>query len=553
MLVHLSISNVVLIEKLNLDFYPGFTVLTGETGSGKSILLDALGLALGTRADTSLIRTGEDTATVTAIFDISPLEASHPVLITLSQAQIPLQGTELIIRRQLNREQRGKIFINDEPITLNLLKAVGKNLMNIHGQFEDTFTPEGSAVFLDQFATAHVSDFTDVYQGFAEAFQAWQATKEALHAFDTAMQEAQTQKAYLEFVWKELDALKPEREEETTLLQAREPYAHGGKATEAARQCLEWLDKLNLDSLFKAEKTLERYQDLNHKLLRDAFACLNRASIDVQEGRSALEDILHATEASARELSRIDDRLHTLRLQAKKFGVTPDALGELYERARTIQSSEAEQETKRLELNEACTLAYKEVTVWAEKLTQLREQAAKALTQAVSTELPDLKLENARFQVDLTPCELGPRGRDGIGLNVAMNPGQPLTPLHKTASGGELARLTLALKVATGHAAPILIFDEIDRGVSGSVATAIGKRLRRLGHTQQVFAITHSAQVAACADNHFIVSKTVAIHTTTTHVHEVSHDQRLREIARLLAGDVITPASEAAAQQLLTF
>jgi DNA repair protein RecN (Recombination protein N) len=551
MLVHLSIANVVLIEKLNLDFHTGFTVLTGETGSGKSILLDALGLALGTRADTSLIRTGEDTATVTAIFDISKLESTHPLWATLNQAHIPHPGAELIIRRQLSREQRGKIFLNDEPITLNLLKAVGHNLMNIHGQFEDTFTPEGSALLLDQFAAAHVTGFTDVYRGFECAFESWQAAKGALDAFDASLQAAQTQKAYLEFVWKELAPLKPEQDEETTLLHTRELYAHGGKATQAAEQGLEWLDKLNLDGLFKAEQTLARYQDLNHKLLCDAFACLSRASIDMQEGRSALEDILRDTQASARELSRIDDRLHLLRLHAKKFGVNPNALGELYERARTIQSSEAEHETKRFELNEACTLAYKEATLWAQKLTHLREQAAQTLTKAVSTELPDLKLENARFQVDIAPRELGPCGGDGIVLNVAMNPGQPLTPLHKTASGGELARLTLALKVATGHAAPILIFDEIDRGVSGSVATAIGKRLRRLGHTRQVFAITHSAQVAACANNHLSVSKTVTNHTTTTHVHEVSHNQRLKEIARLLAGDAITPASMAAAKQLL--
>jgi DNA repair protein RecN (Recombination protein N) len=550
MLTRLSVSQFVLIDQLTLEFQKGLTVLTGETGAGKSILLDALGLALGHRADPALIRVGQEMAQVTAEFNLAGLDPDHGVFGILQEAGLEV-GTELIMRRSLSRDSKSKCFLNDMPVTLGLIKSIGIHLMDVHGQNEDILAPSAQLKCLDNFALAHVKGFYEAQQKYASHFSDFQNAQKEYDAFSERLKESSERQGYYQFVLKELEPLAPKKNEESELLEARENYLQGSKGAEMAQNILENLGANALTGFYAAHRSLEKWSLSSIKPIADAFTCLDRALIDLEEFQRSLNQIVLENSHAKAELARLDDRLQELRLAAKKFGVEPGALEELLSQARMTNKSSIDLEDERLRLEKQVQNTQKIAWEAATELSLLRREGARILEEAITQELPDLKLEHARLKIEVGQGVLTSSGADTVGFLVAMNKGQPLSPLHKTASGGEMARLTLALKVTLGASVPMMIFDEIDQGVSGAVATAIGKRLRRLGEEAQVLVITHSAQVAALGHHHFKVFKTVEAEGTTTSVKVIDEPARAEEIARLLAGDEVTEEARLAAKVLL--
>jgi DNA repair protein RecN (Recombination protein N) len=550
MLTRLSIRNIVLIEALDLAFSGGLGVLTGETGAGKSILLDALGLVLGDRADSGLVRAGEDRAGVTATFE---LPASNDVWAILDNAGVEIEpGEPLILKRQLKADGGSKAFINDQPAGVALLRELAGSLVEIHGQHDDRglVNPRGHRMLLDRYARADTGSVE-------AAWRAWRAAETALAQAREHVAKASADQDLLLAYLAELTALAPEEGEEAELAGARASMQKGEKLAddlEALRHLWAGSDSA-LASLRGAARRLERIAD-QHEFLAEALAALDRAVIEAGEAEERLERAAEALAHDPAMLDRIETRLFELRAAARKHGCQVD---DLPARMRTMRSEldaieGGEAEIGALELAAgAAGDAYRSA---AAALHAARTAAAVRLDAAVAAELAPLKLDAARFRTSVTALaeeRWGASGSDAVEFLISTNPGAPFAPLAKIASGGELSRFILALKVALAEegGAATVIFDEIDRGVGGAVASAIGERLARLASSGQLLAVTHSPQVAARGGQHYLIEKSSEGTVTRTSVALLDAAGRQEEIARMLSGAEITAEARAQADRLL--
>ena len=550
MLAALSIRDVVLIEALDLEFGSGLSALTGETGAGKSILLDALGLALGMRADNALVRNGAPQASVSARFELPP---DHPAFAFLNENGLDAEtGAGLIIRRQLKADGGSRAFINDQPASIGLLRELGALLVEIHGQHDDRglINPRGHRVLLDGFGRLDVS----------KVVAAWEETRAANAALEQAQQElerAAQDQEWLAHAVSELAALDPEPDEEQALAGERAAMQKGAKLAEDLAQIMGHLEGSEgaLAHLRQAARRLDRIAP-EHTLLVDALAALDRAVIEASESEEKLEGAIQALSFDPDRLEAIETRLFDIRALARKHRVEPDRLcelrRELADRLERIESGTAGLQ----QLEARAAAARKAYVEAASTLSDARRAAAVRLDAAVAAELAPLKLDAARFRTAIATLpenQWGSEGCDRIEFEVSTNPGAPFAPLIKIASGGELSRFILALKVALAEEAEsaTMIFDEIDRGVGGAVASAIGERLARLAARAQVLVVTHSPQVAARADRHWLIAKSSDGTVTRTSVHALDEHERREEIARMLSGANVTDEARAQASRLL--
>jgi DNA repair protein RecN (Recombination protein N) len=547
MLRQLAIRNVVLIDQLEIEFEPGLGVLTGETGAGKSILLDSLGLALGARADTALVRQGEEGASVTA--EIA-LPGGHPAQLLLKEQGLDCDpGEPLILRRTLRNDGGSRAFIGASAVPAGAIRDIAALLVEIHGQHDDRglLNPRGHRALLDAFA--------GIDSGPVEA--AWAKVigiEHELAAARSTAAEAERDRDYLAHAAGEIEALDPQAGEETSLSEERAAIQAGVKAGEA----LEGLDELlggaegALAQLRQAARRIERGA-ADHPLLADALAALDRALIEAHDAEDKIDRAIDALAFDPARLDAVEARLFDIRGLARKHRVEPDQLAELGGKMRE-QLAEIEAGGERIEaLDAELKQARLDYSRFAEELSRKRHDSAARLDAAVAGELAPLKLDSARFRTALGQAEPGPAGTDRVEFEVSTNPGAPFGPLTRIASGGELSRFILALKVALAEAgsAATMIFDEIDRGVGGAVASAIGERLARLAKDSQVLVVTHSPQVAARAAHHYRIEKAHDGSSTTTTVRRLTADERREEIARMLSGASITEEARAQASRLL--
>ncbi len=547
MLRQLSIRDVVLIDRLELEFEPGLGVLTGETGAGKSILLDSLGLALGVRADTGLVRQGEQQASVAAEFD---LPSDHPAFALLAEQGIDSEaGEPLLVRRTLKSDGGSRAFAGGAGVSASVLRDIANGLVEIHGQHDDRglLNPRGHRALLDAFGRI---DTREVETAWSEVERLNAELAEARRAAEAAERD----RDWLEHAAKEIAALAPEPGEETMLSEQRAAMQAGARAGET----LTGLDELlggsegALTLLRTAARRIERGA-AEHPLLAEALASLDRALIEASEAEDRIDRAAEALAFDPARLEAVEARLFDIRGLARKHRVEPDALAALGEEL-TVKLALIEAGGERIAALEAALAeAGASYDQKARQLRVSRTEAAKQLDQAVAGELPPLKLDAANFRTALTESDPGPAGIDRVEFEVSTNPGAPFGPLTRIASGGELSRFILALKVALAEAgtAQTLIFDEIDRGVGGAVASAIGERLARLAERSQVLVVTHSPQVAARAAHHYRIEKAHSEQGTRTHVRKLGEAERREEIARMLSGANITDEARAQAAKLL--
>ncbi len=551
MLTALSIRDIVLIEKLDIALEAGLTVLTGETGAGKSILLDALGLALGGRGDSTLVRHGASKGVVTAAFS---LPATHEALGILEEQGIETDGG-LVIRRIQNADGPSRATINDQPVSLNLLRQIAGSLAEIHGQHADR-------ALVDVAAHRRLVDAFGGLDGQARALAGlWQVLSEAnaeLNAHQAAMMRAEAERDYIEHAVEELRALDPQADEETKLAEARQLMMHSEQYSAALAEAENVLSGDGVEArLSAALRKLERRRDSAGGRLDAACVALDKVLIEMNEAGLALNEAQRSYAIDPNELEKSEERLFALRAAARKHKCTVDGLAAMRARFEGDLMALTDGGQKLAALEAQQSVAQKAYDLAADALSAARKSVAKTLDKAVMAELPPLKLDKARFETQITSDagKPGPQGIDRVEFVVAANPGTPLSPLMKVASGGELARFMLALKVilAAKGSAPTLIFDEIDTGVGGAVADAIGGRLARLAKGLQVLAVTHSPQVAARASEHMLISKMeeVGSHRMVTRVQSLSEKSRREEVARMLSGAKVTDEARAQADQLL--
>lgn len=552
MLVTLSIRDIVLIDRLDLDFTAGMSVLTGETGAGKSILLDSLSLALGARGDADLVRHGEAQGQVTAVFDVA---GAHPVREFLRANDVDDDG-DVILRRIQTADGRTRAFVNDQPVSAGLLRQAGSLLVEIHGQHDDRalVDPDSHRSLIDLFG-----GLTADAEGVAAAYSAFRAAARAVSEHEQRIEAARKEADYLRSSVDELLQLKPEPGEEQQLAERRTDMMQVEKIAGDLNEAFETLNgsASPIPELASLLRRLERKVDQLPRLLGQPVRSLSEALDQLEETRGGLESALRETEFDPRELESVEERLFALRAASRKYSVTVEELPALCDRMVADLADLDAGEDKLAALVDASAKAQSSYDKKAAVLSQKRRKSAAALEKAVERELPDLKLERARFIVEMQsePETRGKTGIDQLEFHVQTNPGTKPGPLMKVASGGELSRFLLALKVclADKGSAPTLVFDEIDTGVGGAVAEAIGVRLARLASTVQVLTVTHAPQVAARAEGHFLIAKEAAKpDRVATRVQRIDDDHRSEEIARMLAGSVITEEARAAARKLLT-
>ncbi|MDA7947631.1 MAG: DNA repair protein RecN [Hyphomicrobiaceae bacterium] len=555
MLTALNIRDIVLIDRLDLEFGGGLSVMTGETGAGKSILLDAFALALGARGDAALVRKDIDQGQVTAVFAAG---RDHPVNILLEENGIAIED-ELILRRIQSSDGRTRAFINDEPVSVQLLKRVGAALVEIHGQHDDRALTDAAThrLLLDAFA-----GLTRDADALVEVHEVWMDTRRQLQHKQAQIAAVRENADYLTHALDELKSLDPKVDEEETLAQRRQLMMHAEKI---ARDLEEARDALGGDGtaharLGAALRKLERQGPETEEVLRPITAALERVLNEINEARERIDQALVATQFEPKALEEAEERLFALRALARKHKVAvadlPDVIAKFERELAALDVGEQELEN----LKKAETQAREAYRAAALALSEKRHEAADRLDQSVMAELPPLKLEKASFKTDVNTCEPeegGPSGLDRVAFQVQTNPGTEPGPMMKVASGGELARFILALKVvlAARGSAPTLIFDEIDTGVGGATAAAIGERLAKLSDGLQVVAVTHAPQVAAHASGHLRISKEAVAGDRTeavaTRVITLDEPSRREEIARMLAGQTVTDEARAAADRLI--
>jgi DNA repair protein RecN (Recombination protein N) len=552
MLSRLSIRDIVLIDRLDIDFADGLAVLTGETGAGKSILLDAFALALGGRGDQSLVRHGVEQGQVIAVFEVA---RNHPARALLKTNDIPAED-ELILRRVQLADGRTRAFVNDQPVSVQVMKQLGNVLVEIHGQHDDRALVDAGTHrrLLDAFGAL------DADAAKVEAL--WEARREAQEVADAHRGEVERAKRegdWLRHAVDELGKLSPQAGEETALADRRSVMMQSEKVAEDLREAHDVLagSSSPVPALAAAIRRLERRSAQAPSLVEPSVKSLDAALTALEETRAHLEAALRAADYDPAELERIEERLFALRAAGRKFNVPVDDLAALAQQYKNDIALIDAGEDKLKALEAAAKEAEAAYRKAADALSKARAKAAAALDKAVNSELKPLKLERAKFSTEIVSDAdaAGPNGIDRVEFWVQTNPGTRPGPLMKVASGGELARFLLALKVvlADRGSAPTLVFDEIDTGVGGAVADAIGVRLARLARGVQVLAVTHAPQVAARADRHYVISKDALEkgRRVVTRVAEVAADHRREEIARMLAGAEITNEARAAAERLI--
>lgn len=548
MLSALYISNVVLIEKLNLQFGAGLNIMTGETGAGKSILLDALSLALGARSDVGLIRSGCDSASVTAEFDF----VNNAVKSVMDENGIEYNDN-LILRRTLARDGKSRAWVNDTPVSVKVLKQIGDEIIEIHGQFENHSLLDANThlTALDDYAKLYSPEFQSLLNQTRDAYNNLHESEKQLKQISELLEKSESERDFLEHNITELRALNPQIGEEDELATKRAAMMDAEKNAAILNDALETLKNngTGLDEqICSVAHILERiktnpnpYSEQIDKLY-DAAAAVAMVGECIKPENTDIDDI-----------DAIEERLFAIRALSRKHRITADELPvkllQMEQQLNAIDNSDLELQRCRADV-EKYTQVFNEC---ATKLSDLRKKAADNLRKQILTELPDLKLGNADFMVDFVVTQPMATGHDCVMFMIKTNPGTPFAPLHKIASGGELSRFMLALRVVLNNPNnhKIIVFDELDTGISGATASAVGQRLDRLAKGEQLLVITHSAQVAGFADKHFKISKHSADNITTTSVDEITGDDRLNEIARIISGANITPESIASAKTLI--
>ncbi len=552
MLVQLAIRDIVLIDRLELEFGPGLTVLTGETGAGKSILLDAFSLALGGRGDGSLVRSGQGQGQVVAIFDPPP---RHPARLAAAEQGLDVEG-DLILRRVQMADGRSRAFVNDQPVSVQALRALGDALVEIHGQHDDRALVDAGVHrdLLDAFG-----DNGDLVARTRAAHAALREAERDLREETAAVEAARKEADYLAHAHAELAKLSPRPGEEEALAADRTAMRQAEKVAGDLRDAHDSVagDGSPLSTLSAVLRRLERRQPQAPQLIDPALKALDSALTALDLAQQALDQALRDAEFDPRALEQAEERLFALRAAARKYGAPVDQLPALVEKFAADLAALDAGEARLVALARAREAADSHYRACAAELTEARQKAAKALDVAVAAELPPLKLERAVFstQVVTDLDQAGPEGAERVEFWVQTNPGSRPGPMMKVASGGELSRFMLALKVALADrgSAPTLVFDEIDSGAGGAAADAIGQRLARLGARVQVLSVTHAPQVAARATTHMRISKDLADKgaRAATRVAPLQDEHRREEIARMLAGATITDEARAAAARLI--
>jgi DNA repair protein RecN (Recombination protein N) len=552
MLVALSIRDIVLIDKLDIVIEPGLTVLTGETGAGKSILLDSLALALGARGDAGLVRQGAAQGQVTAEFDVS---AEHPVRAMLGDAGISTDTDPIILRRLQAADGRTRAYVNDQPVSAQVLRAVGSALVEIHGQHDDRalVDPASHRALLDAFG-----GLADQADDVGALHRAWRTIAAAREEAAAKLTLVRREADYLRHAHEELSRLAPEPGEEDSLAIRRQTMMVAEKVAGDVKDAFDTLDGTSspIPTLAALARRLERKQATLPQHLDPVITALGSALDAVEDARAGLDRALRVLDFDPKELERVEERLFALRAASRKFAVAIADLPALANRfaADLAALDQGEERVRALEAETA--QAEERYRRAADALSKARRAAALKLDKAVMAELAPLKLDGARFatRIDSSPVDAGPTGIDSVSFWVQTNPGTAAGPLMKVASGGELARFVLALKVVLANrgSAPTLVFDEIDTGVGGAVAEAIGLRLARLAATVQVLAITHAPQVAARSRGHFLIEKQpVDTKRVATRMKPLDDLARREEIARMLSGARITDEARAQADRLI--
>lgn len=546
MLRALDIRDLLIIDHLELAFQPGLNVLTGETGAGKSILLDSLGFVLGWRGRAELVRQGAAQGEVIAEFD---LEANHPAHAILEEAGLP-GGEELVLRRINTAEGRKTAWVNDRRCSGEVLRRLSETLVELHGQHDDRglLNPRGHRSLLDAFAGVgqQLAATRAAWSGLAKARKTVQATRDALEA-------VRAEEEFLRHAVAELDKLNPEPGEDEALDVRRRQMQQAERIRGDIARAHALLSEGAEASLGEAQRWLEGVEGGDEIGLTSSLSALSRAMIELGDAQDGVSRILEGLEFNPSELEDCEARLFEIRALARKYSVSPDELAAhadvLRGKLAALDAGDADLADQEAALRQA----EQDYQVAADQLSTARRNKAATLDQAVMTELAPLKMERAVFETLLETAEPGPEGQDAVAFTVATNPGAPSGPLNKIASGGELSRFLLALKVCLrgNDQSKTLIFDEIDRGVGGATADAVGRRLRSLATSGQVLVVTHSPQVAAQGGHHWRVQKRVADGITLSEVVPLDAGERVDEIARMVSGDTITQEARAAARALL--
>ncbi|VDC31330.1 DNA repair protein RecN [Pseudogemmobacter humi] len=545
MLISLDIRDILIIDRLSLELGPGLNVLTGETGAGKSILLDALGMVLGWKGRADLVRQGAEKGEVTAVFDLPP---GHPARAVLDEAGVD-PGDELILRRAAHADGRRQAWANDRRVSAEVLRGLSETLVELHGQHDDRglLNPRGHRALLDAFAGYDLSPLRSLWTAQRQA-------REALAAAEAQIARARSEEDFLRHAVEELDKLAPQPGEEAQLDAKRRLMQAAGRIREDVARALAALSDEGAEGRMRdASRWLEGAADRAGGRLEEPLAALSRAMIELSEAQAGVESCLEALDFNPAELEAAEERLFAIRALARKHGVAPDDLathaGGLRARLEALDAGEAGLGR----LAGALTAAEADYTLEAGRIGALRRAAAERLDAAMAAELAPLKMERAVFRSVVAPGEPGPEGRDQVTFTVATNPGAPSGPLNRIASGGELSRFLLALKVCLtgGGQGLTMIFDEIDRGVGGATADAVGRRLQALALGAQVLVVTHSPQVAALGRHHWRVQKAVVDEVTLSTVVPLSERERVEEIARMISGDRVTDAAREAARALI--
>ena len=548
MLLALSLQNFVIVEKLNLNFQNGFTVLTGETGAGKSITLDAIALLLGDKADYSQIRTGANEAQLSALFDIS----EHPAL----QAELREQGlldddsSELAIRRTIDIKGKSRSYINNQAATLAQLKHIGSQLIDIHGQNAHQSLNQEAAQrqLLDAF-----SGSLKLVEQTQAAYQAWQAAQRALSEAQTQAENIAIERERLEWQYNELDQLAPEAGEWESLNQSHDSLANAAELLQAASEVQDYIDSDNgiARQISRSQRTLSKLAHIEPRFA-ESLEMLDSIEAELSEISHNLGDVLSDIEINPNELHAKEERIGELISIARKYRIEPEELpNKLAEIQAALQQLEAAADIAALQKNVAQTqAAYMQV---AQQLSSARHQAASQLAAETTAHMQTLAMQGAKFHIELQPSSPTAHGLEHIQYQVAANKGTPLRALNKVASGGELARISLSIQVVTSQytQVPTLIFDEVDTGIGGGVAETVGRALRTLGKQHQVLAITHLPQVAACGEHHWQVAKHSDGEQTISQISVLDNTTRVNEIARMLGGEKITDTTRQHAAEML--
>ena len=545
MLSHLDIRNFLLISNSEIDWTPGLNVITGETGAGKSILLQAMSYVLGNRVEGDVVRPGADTASITISFSHIP----SSIIERLQELDISIEEDILHLKRVLKKDKTSKMFVNDRPVSLSFVRGFAPLLIDIHGQFDALNSPDAYLDALDRFGNISLKAMKD-------ALKIWRNDKDELKAFDTKLSRPEEQPDFLTYTIQELEKAKPQPNEMTNLQDERTRYAEGGKVQSLIQEALSTLEGPSgavsqLNGLYRLAQRIAPYGATIFPLER-----VDQIRLDLEDMKEHLRDQHDLYDNAHTRLETIDSRLFQLKSLAQKFRGDPDHLHLRLQQTKESLRQHTQADEIRLELQAKCDRSRQHFLEEARRLSEKRKEVALRLQEMIQKELPPLKLEALQFSIGVTEVSessWGEKGIDEVLFNVLSMAGGRPSPLHQTASGGERSRLLLTLKLALAESLqiPTLIFDEVDSGIGGATAAAVGERLQRLAENHQVVVITHSPQVAGHGKAHWHVQKQHDAASTLSKISQLSPDERVEEIARMLAGHDITTEARSAAQKLI--